>query len=260
MNKTIFTIKIGDNPNWNYCIKSQIEYCKKYKINYHIIDSFKIYWRWGPNPTANFYFEKLQVVDLFLNSYTDQILYLDSDILITPHARNIFELYNDPNTYYGFDESMDIGIQGSTMFGTTDDIMNRDPYVKTVINVAPNWKKNTRGKYIYYNMGVMLFGRGCLGVFGNTNKVLELKDTPRIYDFNDQTYFNAIIQKHNIPNESIDYSFNRMHLGKYDPNKERYKADFIHYAGQCLYNIDGEYSEEGKRKAVIKDYNHFYGS
>lgn len=261
MTNLIFTIKIGSNPNWDLCIKTQQEYCAKYNIRYIVLQERRINFPFGPNPTANFYFEKLQVVPLMSYCMADRVLYMDSDILITPHARNIFDVYGDSEKYYGFDESKEVGIIGPTMFGTTADIMDRDPYVKSVLPNIPTWKKNKLGKYIYYNMGVMLFSKHFVNnVLASPTKLLSLQKVPHIYDFNDQTYFNGLIQKFDVPNDALDYSFNRMHLGLRDDNNERYKADFIHYAGPCLYNIEGEYSEEGKRTAVIKDYNTLYGS
>ena len=260
MKKAIYTIKIGTNPNWDLCIKSQEAYAKKHNIDYIILTDRRVNWPYGPNPVANFYFEKLQVVSLFQLQKYDQILYMDSDILITPHARNIFEVYPKIDTYYGFDESMNVGITGPTMFGGVADIMDRDPYVESVLPYLLRWNKNSRKKYIYYNMGVMLMGKDMMQKFASYSNLIDLARIPRIYDFNDQTFFNAMIQHYNIPNEGIEHSFNRMHLGLPDVSNERYKADFIHYAGPCLYGIKGEYSEEGKRQAVITDYNHFYAS
>lgn len=260
MRKAIFTIKIGNNPNWDLCIRSQHLYCSNSNIDYYVITNRHINWPYGPNDVANFYFEKLQVISLFSQNKYDQILYMDSDILVTPHARNIFDVYPKTDTYYGFDESMEVGVTGPTMFGTTADIMDRDPYVESVLPYLLHWNKNSRGKYVYYNMGVMLFGKDMINKFASHKNLLDLARIPRIYDFNDQTFFNAVIQQYKIPNESIDYEFNRMHLGLPDPENKRYEADFIHYAGPCLYGIYGEYSEEGKRAAVKKDYNYFYGS
>lgn len=256
----MYTILIGPRPHWELCAKTQQEYCKRYSIDYYIITKRAINFPFGPNPVANFYFEKLQVLSILHKDY-DQIVYLDGDILITPHARNIFELYPDNTFYYGFDESMDIGIEGDTLYGGRADIMDRDPYVTRVldnIDTKISWGKNLRGKYIYYNMGVMLFGIRNFDWIQNQEKFLSVKDYPNIYDFNDQTYFNTLIQKYAIPNTSIDYSFNRMHLGKRDDNNERYKADFIHYAGLCLYGIEGEYSDAKKLAAVKADYKKLY--
>lgn len=260
MRKAIFTIKIGTNPIWDLCIDSQIRYCNKYNIDYITIDQKQINWPFGPNPTANFYFEKLQAVSIFNTRKYDQVLYLDSDILITPEAINIFNEYPDPDLYYGFDENRTVGIQGPTMYGGTADIMDRDPYViRTISNRNIYWMKNIYSKYIYFNMGVMLLGVNSVPWMFNVTQLLSVKDYPNIYDFNDQTYFNVLIQKYS-KFKCMDYNFNRMHLGRRDHENERYKANFIHYAGPCLYGIEGEYTEQGKLNTVIKDYEYFFGA
>ena len=43
-----------------------------------------------------------------------------------------------------------------------------------------------------------------------------------------------------------------MHLGKSDLNNERYKADFIHYAGPC------QYGNGNKPETMKMDYDQFY--
>ncbi len=261
MKKAIFNLCIGGvRPHWQKCLQSQHAYCEKYGIQHFMSHQMSTAWPYGPNPTANFFFEKLQIRQLFSQDF-DQVLYLDADILITPDAKNIFEEYPDPGKYYGYDESQEVGIRGKTLYGEEEDVMDRDPYVKRVIenlNEPFSWKKNERGKHVYYNMGVMLFGSESSGWIMDEEKLLSLKDCQHIYDFNDQTYFNALIQKYNIPNESLDHSFNRISLGADDPDNHRYKANFIHYAGPCLYGIEGKFTEEGKVNAVSKDYNYFY--
>jgi hypothetical protein len=63
-----------------------------------------------------------------------------------------------------------------------------------------------------------------------------------------------LVAKNNIPFESIDYSFNRMNLGKRDDMGLRFDANFIHYAGYDLYGT-------GDRLKTIKsDYSKLYGS
>ena len=130
--KALFNLVIGPpRKAWKACLQSQHDYCEKHNIDHIISTEMKVHWPYGPNPICNFFFEKLQMWPL-LQKY-DQVLYLDADVLITPTARNIFEKYNRTDTYYGYDESQLIGVEGKTMFGTTADVMDRDPYVKSVL-------------------------------------------------------------------------------------------------------------------------------
>ena len=81
----------------------------------------------------------------------------------------------------------------------------------------------------------MLFSACHKNIFSGVG---EVPDTPQMWNFGDQTCFNYLVNRDNTPFESLDYSFNRMDLGHADPNKERFKANFIHYAGPCRYNED----------------------
>ncbi len=47
-------------------------------------------------------YEKFRLAD-FLEQY-DRVLYLDSDILITPQARDIFAEFSNPKFFYAYDE------------------------------------------------------------------------------------------------------------------------------------------------------------
>lgn len=263
MKTAIFNLQIGSpKSHWDICLKTQHAYCKKYGIDHYISKTPFIRYKWCA-PHGQIYFEKLQCLSLFDKGY-DQVLMLDCDILVTPEARNIFEVYSDVNKIYAYDESQIVGIRGKTLYGDEEDIMDRDPYIKRILNSIETpfeWQKNYKNKYRFYNTGAFIFGKNIAHIFTNKVTFDSLVHTKNIYDFWEQTYISSIIQKYDVPNESIDYSFNRMNLGGRDENNERYKADFIHYAGPCLYNnpVPHKFSEEKKVHAIIKDYNFLYG-
>jgi hypothetical protein len=262
MKRAFFNLQIGPpRPIWDLCLKTQQEYCKRYNIDHYISRKPFIDYKWCPSH-GKIYFEKLQCLSLFDKGY-DQVLMIDCDVLITPAAKNIFDIYTDLDKIYAYDENQTVGIMGDTLYGEKEDIMDRDPYIRRIIKNLKEpfeWRKNHRDKYRFYNTGVFMFGRNTASIFKNSNKFNSLVNTKNIYDFWEQTYISSIIQKYDIPNESIDYSFNRMNLGKRDQLNERYKANFIHYAGPCLYNIEEhlEFTEQRRADAIFKDYNNLY--
>ncbi|MBQ4890359.1 glycosyltransferase family 8 protein [Shewanella sp. MMG014] len=214
MKKAIFTLAIGDNPMYKAALESFQAYADKVgadlivsdKLHFHINIKDPIY---SASPAWP---EKLFTAEL-LKDY-DRILYLDADILVTPHARNIFEEYTDLETVYMFDEGRHL---------------NRDlpiSQINEALGPADNWQ-TVDGKQSYYNFGMFLVSKECkLFQLATLEGMQKVCNTVKFYD---QTYINYIIQKHNIPNQCVDAEFNRMEfLGQ-----ENYKkASFIHYAGR----------------------------
>ena len=90
MKTALFNISIGpEREHWKKCLKSQNLYCKKYGIDHYISKTPFIRYKWCA-PHNQMYFEKLQCLYLFDKGY-DQVLMLDSDVLISPNAKNIFD-------------------------------------------------------------------------------------------------------------------------------------------------------------------------
>lgn len=231
MKLLIFQLFIGNlTEGYSKCIDSVISYAKG-KADYALSNIPKL-------NMGSVYFEKFQFLDA-LSSY-DRVLYVDSDILITPKAENIFDVYTDPTKFYAYDEN------------DTTAWMDRDPYVLD-INPKLNWPKNLKGKLQYFNTGVMLLSRKSLDI-GNPFAFRWDCSGKLINTFAEQTYLNYAVVKSGLPFETISHSFNRMDLGNFDPMCERYKANFIHYAGPCKYG-DGN-----KNNAMVSDYKALYGN
>jgi lipopolysaccharide biosynthesis glycosyltransferase len=226
----IYQVFIG-KPNAGYetCLKSVRDYTDKYGIDYFI--------QTVPRTAIGAYFEKMFLVEK-LGQY-DRVAYIDADILVTPHAQNIFEKYPNPNVFYAYDEN------------DVSEHMDRDPYVKELTPVIP-WPKNSRGKFVYFNTGVMIFSKPLLNEFNKMFSFDTIPKGPRVNYFAEQTYYNYWLQNSVIPFVSLDHSFNRMDLGLYDPRNVRYEANFIHYAGPCKYGAD-------KYVTMVEDYKNLYG-
>jgi lipopolysaccharide biosynthesis glycosyltransferase len=221
MKNLVITTFIGDCPRHSLPIHER--YCEKYNLDLHVITENKIRWR-------DLGFEKFIAVDL-LNDY-DRVLYIDGDVLITPQAPNIFEVYTDPVPFYGFHES---GFTGQN---------NRDPLVREIINCFDNqfviWPKEWNRKLRYFNSGILLFSKHHQDQLG---KFREIDSITGHLPMTDQTCLNAMITKFNMPFKNLDWYWNRGDMGVPDPNLLRYQSNFIHYCGQgyTFYSNVGKY-------------------
>lgn len=228
MKKAIFTLNVGGNPIYVPSIKSIKDYANRIGVDFYMGTKIKI-------SMYNFYFEKLQCLELFNKGY-DQILYIDADVLVTPQAENIFKKYSDPKVFYAYHEN------------ANSEAMDRDRFVSPLDPDKIEWPV-IDGRYQYFNAGVMLFGSKVW------KDILRGIDTPpdckEVWEFGDQTFLNYLAAKNRVKFESLDRKFNWMNCGKPDPNKERFTANFIHYAGPCLYG-------DTKEEVMKNDYKELY--
>ena len=223
----IFQLDIGHQPEYKPAIDSVRNYCNKYGIEHVISDAIRI-------KAFNFYFEKMQIY--FLTDFFNQALYLDADVLVTPNAPNIFEVYNDPYTFYAYHES------------APTPTMDRNPVVEKIIsNTEKEWPRDSNGQYQYFNAGIFLTSKQTALVPGN----LPVQN-PAIFEFGDQTALNFLVVDKGFAFQSLDYKWNRMHLGQPDPEGKRFEAFFIHYAGPDVYGSGN------KAQIIADDYKRLY--
>lgn len=234
MSNAIFQFFVGNPYGYQKCIKSINDYCKKYSIKHFVSFEKKIN---GPH----LMFEKYQFLSLINDPKIDRILYIDADIMATPKARNIFDEYKDNNFVYAYDEN------------DVSDWMDRDPFIFDKLSNL-DWPINIKNKKQYFNAGLMLFPKELLLRNIQIFNFKDIPNWPNIWYFGDQTIVNYWFIKNKIPFKSIDHSFNRMDLGNYDANNERYLADFIHYAGPC------KYGNGNKLDTMELDYKNLYGN
>ncbi len=232
MKVAAFQFLIGPPRGQQFCMQSVNNYCSKYNIDHFLSTECLVK---GPH----IMFEKYQLFHLLKNDY-DRVLYLDADIMITPNAKNIFNEYSDLNCLYAYDES------------DKTEWMDRDKYIH---NEKDNleWPINKNGKKRYFNAGVMLFSKNIFNQCLSSFLLSDIPNWPEIWYFGEQTIVNYWITKNKIPFQSLDYSFNRMDLGNYDYEENRFQANFIHYAGPCKYGNGNK--EETIHKDYIKLYN-----
>lgn len=235
MKKAIYTIMLGNNPMFQFTRQAMQLYAEKVGADLIVRTT-----RLTPILTANNLsiitacVEKLFIEDL-LQIY-DRVLYLDADVLITPFAPNIFEVYPDLNTVYLYNEGQYI-----ERSSCVDKIYQLFDYKE-------KWLKHNE-KFIYYNAGIMLCSKQ--SNFFQYKSLEEFESSYQQLPFHDQTYFNYLIQKSGMQHQSIDVKFNRMDsLGK---PEERFQAFFIHYAGYGYSSYP-----QNKPQTIAQDFQQLY--
>lgn len=234
MKKAIFTLAIGDNPMYKAAIQSFRHYAEKVGADLIVSDSLSYPLDINlPKYSANSaWSEKLRIGEL-LKEY-DRVLYLDADILVSPDARNIFEIYSELDTVYmlneGKEQSRDLEK------GLIEEKLGKIdwPYFS--------------GTPVYYNAGVILVSRGCQ-LFEHAN-LKELQSICNHIRFYEQTYFNYIMFKNKLKFESLPQKFNYMDMFA---TEDYLIADFIHYAGKG-------FSKSNRRRDLqfLKDFSTLY--
>lgn len=218
MKKALFTLAIGDNPMYRAALMSFEQYAEK--VGAELVVAQEMHYPItieNPRHTSSpAWTEKLYIGEL-LKEF-DRVLYLDADIIIAPHAKDMFEAYPALDTMYMFNEGEHLERQH-----VIDKIFD-------ILGPLDNWPK-VNGRPVYYNVGCMLISRECpLFEIATLDDLQKLCNHIQYYE---QTYFNYLLHREGLKHEAIDPAFNRMDaLGK-----EGYRdASFIHYAGRGYTN------------------------
>lgn len=224
---------IGHDPMYDYTFKAMWRYAEKVDAELIRCTKRNLNKKRGRINKKLACDEKLHIEDL-LTEY-DRLLYLDADILITPHAPDIFQEYPRLDTIYMFDEGN----------------LDRTQAIQDILSIFPcdrPWPTK-QGNPVYYNAGMVLCSKD-----SNIFKFAQISDLHRIYncvEMYEQTYFNYLIVKHQQRMETVDLKYNQM--CSFGNPEDRFNAYFIHYAGKG-------YSEDKKRRTytIIQDYFKFY--
>lgn len=226
MKNLFLTTMIGDCPKDS--LKIFERYCEKYNLDLEVISDYQI----------NYYdlgFEKFRVLKMF-DKY-DRVVYVDGDVLITPQAPNIFDVYNDPTYFYAFHEN------------GYSPMNDRDPLINHCLTELDKsfcvWPKEWNGKMRYFNSGVLLFSK-------EHAQSLEKFSyyAPKLRQFwgTDQTTLNCIVTLENVKYKNLDWEWNRGDLACPDWNRMRYKGNFIHYSGRGY-----DFSENVGKHQMLKN-------
>jgi len=230
MRKCIVTVGIPKNKNtsrmYEISGRSIAQYAKKIGVPYFPISERKYSLKRPEVP----HLEKLWVGD-FLKDY-DQVLFLDLDILIMPTARNIFDLYPE-NKIFGYDEGALAWVQ--------DDVKFFEKKYNLKFPLSPS------GRPFLLNGGVMLWSKNALPLFEN----FDLKNFTRSFGdtAGEQTYFNYLIHKLDLPFGTLDEGFNWCIYADEKKYFTRFNADFVHYAS------DGHWiNKKSKYEQIEEDF------
>lgn len=248
MTNVIFCVALGKkNKMYQLSIESIKQYAKKVNAKLIINDQpyFKVNWKvaqkfFTKKQARLAWVEKLYALKL-LESY-NRVLLLDTDILITPHAPDIFAAYPDENKNYALSE---------TLYDTRSD---RDGQydihrLEHIVGQMAHWPHQGPVRH-YFNSGVVLFSKNT-----HIHQHFSLKEIKTLFNeivYLDQTYLNYLSFKYQIPLGELDTRYNWMpHLHK----KNRHAAYFVHHSlngcgiSKCL-----------KVHTFVNDYCRYYHS
>jgi len=229
MKRLIITMQIGDRyrPVWNLMTPIIRRYAAKINADFKIITF--------DNPIykgLSFFLNKFNMFENLPNY--DQMIFLDSDILITPHAPDVFEAHPKLNRFYGMDE------------GYTDRARIVQPYID---KYEVKWRKNEYGTYQHYNGGVWLFGNKC-------NLSHDLSEYLCIKGY-EENFLNYILQKNKVKTINMDRKWNKICSDETIPRRDAY---FIHYAGPGHIKYKDKSEIAALKMAQIReDVKYFYG-
>ncbi len=203
MKNAIVTIQIDSNKintDYSKCLETINKYADNINCDFICKHS-------RDNINYSPHIEKIYLINQMLNVY-DRILYLDSDIIIKKNSPNVFDIYNDFNKMYMFNE-VEIGKRDCTF--AMQSIVQQKP------NISINWDN-----FKYYNAGFILCSKKHQNFFNIDNEYFH------VLGRFEQDYINYKIIKNNIDIGLIDIRFNTM-IG-YDINNLilQEQAYFIH--------------------------------
>jgi lipopolysaccharide biosynthesis glycosyltransferase len=229
MKKAVVTLCIGEGvSSWiQYTHSPMRKYAERIGADFIHIDTRKVNCSLTTNVNP-ILFEKYQLYDI-LETY-DRALYLDSDILITPKAPDIFDSVPDDKIGGVFED-----------FGM--DTIDRQTKIKLVQDKLGDvkWKKG------FMNSGVFVVSKKHRDAFKLiwTYGCLDEK-----YE---QTNTNWYFHKMGYKIINLDYRWNYMGIMRTFYGTEPRDAYFIHYAGGGIFNWIPRLDQ------VKADYEFFYG-
>jgi lipopolysaccharide biosynthesis glycosyltransferase len=230
--RLIVTIMLGKDPSFKFVKRSFKEYAKKVNADFLCITKPSSILKPNNNNNNNKLFFDALFQKISLGDSSDKyerVLYLDADILITPHAKNIFDICNDDSNLYMFNEGV---------------LSNRE---KELDLISTRLHKTIKDKN-YFNAGVILFPKN-----NNFLKAIRIHDLEYFVSKSswfDQTYINFKARLNKIPTSFLNREFNR--LGKAGDNEKRFESSFIHYAG------NGYCQRKNRPIFILNDYCNLY--
>jgi hypothetical protein len=222
--RCLFTIAVGEPYKWMFdiTIPHMRAYCEKHNIDFIVVDDN---YRRDEHPCY-----MKQFINTLWWRY-DRVCYVDSDVLIMPHAPNIFDC-TPADKCCAFRELEYSGVQAQIQ---RRDQMSRDyitlyaeAYNERMIEAGyePVELPENLGEY-YYNAGIFVCTRETCPHVAPVAGVMQLP-TSNHYD---QNYFNMMIIKHKIPMHDLGYNWNRRRGARVEESPNPLDSYFVHYLG-----------------------------
>lgn len=208
--KALVTLAVGDFYTKMGAITHPLmkAYADRCGVDFIVLDDRKV------NESYNLdeRYEKFQLYNL-IDDY-DQIVFVDTDILISPRTPSLFDLV--PNDRFAAVSEAKFSKAG------------RDIQLTQEILGEVEWKND------YFNSGMMVFGKAHKSLFDPTREQLKIWSTGEFRKnhtnlLNDQPYLNHRINELGISLIEMGYQYN--HTRVITRTHTRFKSYMIHYAG-----------------------------
>lgn len=226
--KALVTLAVGDLYTKMGSITHPLmhSYARRCGVDFIVFGDRKVYQNYGLDER----YEKFQLYEL-IDKY-DQIAFVDTDILISPNAPNVFDVVPEGQ----FAASSETGFSKA----------NRDVELTQRVLGKVQWRNP------YFNSGFMVFGKSHKELFDPTRPELTLWSTGEfrkneINLLNDQPYLNHRLNDMGIELLDLGYKYN--HTRVRTDTHTRFKSYMIHYAGPSGHRYGSRLEQ------LQKDYN-----
>jgi len=208
MKKAIITLAIGEAFGEMGKITHPLmkRYADKCNADFIVLDEIKL-----QDQLKLLTYEKFQVHD-YLNNQYDQIVFIDTDIVVLPNSPDLFDMVPS-DTFAASNEEL------YSMSGPHKEITQ-----KVLGNI--NWTAP------YFNSGVMVIGKIHAGSFNPVNPLIKAWTSHSGNDdhvMSDQPIINYLVNRSNYKFIDLTHKFNHTRVIK--DTKTRFNSYFIHYAG-----------------------------
>lgn len=214
-NHALIVTNVGpvDGATWSRPLMQR--YCARYALDYVEIREEKYVFQGADSAYTYRNFEKFQAFDA-LGRY-ERILRLDTDVLISPAAPNVFEQVPDECLGVVYE---DRGTKADKRYADMDDV--------AIAYGGAAWQRRR-----YFNSGVMVVSRAHRDVFRLTDKDRELIVHGCLGRPKEQNLCNWKAREGDCALHELDFRFNHMRMfsERWNGAPHRLASYFIHYAG-----------------------------
>jgi hypothetical protein len=222
--RCLFTIAVGDKYQWMFdiTIPYMRAYCERHGIDFIVVDDN---YRKDEHPCY-----MKQFINTLWWRY-DRVCYVDSDVLIMPHAPNIFE-HTPADKCSAFREisysERPEEIERRNRMSYDYITLYADAYNAAMVDMGYDEVPlpDNLGEY-YYNAGIFVCTKETCPHVAPVGGIMQLP-TSNHYD---QNYFNMMVIKHNIPMHDFGYKWNRRRGAHVAESLNPMNSYFVHYLG-----------------------------